>query len=272
MDNVSNYNMKRWEALVKANALFTKPWLDLNADSAREQIDRWGLLGDLSGKEVLCLAGGGGQQSAAFALLGASVTVLDISAGQLVKDRQVAAHYGVEIATYQGDMRDLSIFQDHGFDIVWHPYSLNFVPDCRVVFREIAGVIRPGGIYHFMVANPFAIGMGTGDWHGEGYLIHRQYIEGAEVTYKDEEWVFRDNPDAGKKISGPREYRQSLGRVLNGLIENKFVVSKMLEWAGHDQDFDSQPGEWEHFTSFLPPWFWFWTLYRPDLTFLDLPN
>ena len=266
MDDVYTYNEKRWEALVEANALFTKPWLDLNAHSARSRIDRWGLLGDLTGMKVLCLASGGGQQSAAFALLGASVTVFDISQGQLNKDQQAAAHYGVTITTQQGDMRDLSIFEDRAFDVVWHPYSLNFVPDCRVVFREVARVIRPGGMYHFAAANPFACGMGTRDWNGEGYVVRRQYIEGAEMTYEDEAWVFRGDTETVPDVEGPREYRQTLGRMLNGLADNQLVVLKMLEWAGHEQNLEAEVGDWEHFTSFLPPWFLFWTQYRPEHT------
>jgi SAM-dependent methyltransferase len=265
MDRVYNYNRQRWEALVRAKALFTRPWLDLDPVSARERLDPWSLLGDIDGKQVLCLAGGGGQQSAAFALLGARVSVLDISDGQLAQDRKAAAHYGLEVSTHQGDMRDLSDFDDDAFDVVWHPYALNFVPDCRVVFREVARVLRPGGLYHFMAANPFAAGMGTGDWNGEGYVIRRQYVEEALISYDDEPWVFRENPAARDGIGRPREYRQTLGRILNGLVGCDLVIVKMLEWAGHEQNLDAEPGDWEHFTFYLPPWLWFWTRYRPDL-------
>ena len=45
------------------------------------------LIDKIAGKGVLCLAGGGGQQSAAFALLGAKVTVLDFSETQLERDK-----------------------------------------------------------------------------------------------------------------------------------------------------------------------------------------
>jgi SAM-dependent methyltransferase len=261
MDEVYRYNLARWEALVRANALFTRPWLDLDALSARERLDPWHLLGDLAGRRVLCLAGGGGQQSAAFALLGAAVTVLDISAGQLDKDRQAAAHYGVQVVTCQGDMRDLSAFAAAAFDIVWHPYAISFVPDCRVVFKEVARVLRPGGLYHFMVANPFACGMGPRDWNGEGYVVRRPYVEGAEITYQDEAWV-----GSGQANPGPREYRHTLSRILNGLADDKFVVLKVSEWPGHQPDPEAPPGEWEHFTAYLPPWLSLWALYRPDLT------
>ncbi|MGW0065182.1 hypothetical protein ACWDTT_35350, partial [Streptosporangium sandarakinum] len=96
-DEVYRYNEERWEALAEADALFTRPRLDLDAEEAQAYLclDRLGIPRDLAGRKVLCLAGGGGQQSAAFALLGAGVTVLDISSGQLERDRLAAEHYGV---------------------------------------------------------------------------------------------------------------------------------------------------------------------------------
>ena len=66
MDEISQHLTARWKALAQANALFTRPYLDLNAESARAKLDPHGLLGDVAGKRVLCLASGGGQQSAAF--------------------------------------------------------------------------------------------------------------------------------------------------------------------------------------------------------------
>ena len=70
MDEIAEYNRARWEELAKANVMYSRPWLDLDETSARTAIDTEGLLGTVAGKNVLCLAGGGGQQSAAFALLG----------------------------------------------------------------------------------------------------------------------------------------------------------------------------------------------------------
>jgi SAM-dependent methyltransferase len=275
-DNIYAYNRQRWEALVKAEALFTRPWFNLDADEARERLDPAGLLGDVADKDVLCLAAGGGQQSAAFALLGAHVTVFDISEGQLARDREAARHYGSEIATVQGDMRDLAALAADAFDIVWQPYALNFVPDCRPVFEQVARVLRPGGLYHVAVANPFACGMGTKDWVGEGYLLRRPYVQGAEITYSDEDWVFRQSPGEGgatkshDEIAPPREYRQTLGRLFNGLVDNGFALLRLVTWADHAQNLAAEPGTWEHFVSFLPPWFHIWTRYRPDVDLVKL--
>jgi SAM-dependent methyltransferase len=264
MDRVYDYNKGRWEALVAAGALFTQPWLNLDSQSARTKLEFEGLVQNVSGKHVLCLAAGGGQQSAAFALLGAEVVVLDISDGQLEKDREAARHYGYTLETVQGDMRDLSAFEDDSFDLVWHPYSLNFVPDCRDVFKEVSRVLRPGGLYHFMAANPFAAGVGTKDWDGEGYSLKHYYIDGLELTYKDEDWVYRR--EHGKnEIQGPREYRQTLSSLVNGLVEYGFLVLKTKEWGLGEYDLNANPGSWDHLVSIVPPWVKFWATYRPDV-------
>ena len=101
MDDIARYNIDRWKLLGEANALFTRPWLELDAAGARSRVDPAGRLGDLNGKAVLCLASGGGQQSVAFALLGADVTVLDLSEDQLRRDRRAAEHKSVIIRAYR---------------------------------------------------------------------------------------------------------------------------------------------------------------------------
>src|SRR3954447_10346291 len=64
------------------------------------------------------------------------------------------------------------------FDIVSQPYSLNFVPDCREVFAQVTRVLRPGGLYSFWAANPFASVLGTHAWNGTAYEIDSLYEQG----------------------------------------------------------------------------------------------
>lgn len=166
MDEIARYNQARWKALAEANALFTRPKLNLDVETARQMIDSGNKFGDISGKNVFCLAGGGGQQSVAFAVLGANVTVFDISDEQLERDVKAAEHYGFEIKTVQGDMRNLSVFEERSFDVVHQPYSINFVPDAVEVFRQVARILRIGGIYRFAFANPFVSSAAQNDWNG----------------------------------------------------------------------------------------------------------
>jgi SAM-dependent methyltransferase len=203
MDEVAEYNRKRWRALAEGGALYTRPMLDLDPARARERLDPDGWFGELRGQRVLCLAGGGGRESACFSLLGAAVTVFDLSPEQLERDRTAAAHYGTRVETVRGDMRDLSALDGADFDLVWHSYSLNFVPDARAVFRQVARVVRRGGLYRLMCANPFVLGAGPRDWDGRGYALTQTYAEGEVVSGVDEQWVYeREPPEAS--LTRPR--------------------------------------------------------------------
>jgi SAM-dependent methyltransferase len=264
MDEIARYNIARWQALGDADALFTRPVLDLDLTAAQALVDPEGLLGELAGRAVLCLAGGGGRQSVAFALLGARVTVADLSEAQLARDRAAAAHYGVTIAILQADMRDLSALPAGAFDVVHQPYALNFVPETTVVFREVARVLKPGGRYYFHCANPFFSGIGTGDWNGEGYILRHPYVAGAETTYADEAWVGAGGA-AATAIPGPREYRHTLGALVNGLAAHGFVLRHLAEFKDLHPDANATPGSWQHLTAFAPPWLAFWSDYRPDV-------
>jgi len=259
MDEIAHYNIQRWKALTKANALFTRPYLNLDVASARAKLDPQGQLGEISGKAVLCLAGGGGQQSAAFALLGATVTVIDLSEEQLQRDREVAAHYQIPIQTLQGDMRDLSSLPAQGFDIVWQPYSLNFVPNVHLVFQEVARVLQYNGLYHFNCANPFVSGLTEKDWNGEGYVLKQLYQDGAEISYPDPVWVY----ESAESMPKPREYRHTLSTLINGLIKQDFIIRHVSDYTDFYPDPNADPGTWNHFTAIAPPWLTFWASYHP---------
>jgi ubiquinone/menaquinone biosynthesis C-methylase UbiE len=263
MDSVYRFNKDRWEALAKADALFSRPWLSETPESALQRLDPSERFGNLSGKDVLCLAAGGGQQAVAFALNGCRVSVFDISEGQLQRDREAARHYGYAVSLFQGDMRDLSAFASESFDIVSQPYSLNFVPDCREVFTQVSRVLRRGGLYSFCAANPFAAGLGTRSWNGRAYEINLLYQQGAELEYEDEAWVFPTH-SSGSRPNGPREYRQLLSTLLNGLIDSGFTLLHMQEEMAHEVMSDLIPGEWNHFTAVMPPWLSFLARYNKE--------
>ena len=255
MDEIAKYNVERWRALVEAGALYTRPLLDLDEHSARAVVDPRGWLGELKGRRVLCLASGGGRESAAFALLGARVTVFDLSEEQLEQDRRAAAHYRREVETVRGDMRDLSALADADFDVVSHSYSLNFVPDVRAVFREVARVTRRGGFYRFMCANPFVMGTSAKDWDGRGYALTEPYVDGAAVEGVDEEWVYeREGREA---VRPPVEYRHGLATLVSGLFESGFNVERVSEDESVRPDARAEPGTWDHFLHFVRPWITF---------------
>lgn len=101
--------------------------------------------GDLRGKRVLGLASGGGQQMPIFAALGATCTVLDYSEKQLESERMVAQREGYDITIVRADMTKRLPFDDHSFDLIFHPVSNCYVYAVLPIWHECARILRPGG-------------------------------------------------------------------------------------------------------------------------------
>jgi SAM-dependent methyltransferase len=263
MDELAQFNRERWNDLVAARTVYGQAWLDWDAAKAQQWLKENYVSADMAGKDVLCLANGGGQQSAAFGLLGANVTVIDMSDAQLEQDRIAAEHYGLNTRIEQGDMRDLSRFADDSFDVVWHDYSINFVPDAKTVLQEVNRVIRPGGLYYFHYSNPYLKGMDETDWNGEGYLLKRPYIDGAEVIFEDSHWYVGEQQI---KVEGPREFNHSLSTIVNTLAGHGFVIRGLWEDSvGDTPDLDAEPGSWEHFIAIAPPYMILVATYQPGV-------
>nr|GGH98477.1 SAM-dependent methyltransferase [Aquisalinus luteolus] len=116
--------------------------------------EAWYGEGAVTGKRVLCLASGGGQQAPVLAAAGAEVTSFDQSEEQLALDKHVADREGLSIRLEQGDMADLSRFADGSFDLIFHPVSNVFVPDVLPVWRECRRVLVPSGRLLSGIMNP----------------------------------------------------------------------------------------------------------------------
>ncbi|TCD53899.1 class I SAM-dependent methyltransferase [Alloscardovia theropitheci] len=101
---------------------------------------------DLSGKKVLGLASGGGQQMPIFAALGACCTVLDYSEKQLESERMVAQREGYNIEIVKADMTKPLPFEDETFDVIFHPVSNCYVEKVEPIFAEAYRVLKKGGV------------------------------------------------------------------------------------------------------------------------------
>jgi SAM-dependent methyltransferase len=162
--DVRRYNREAWDRQVAKGDRWTVPVGPEVIAAARR--GEWSVVltpntpvphawfGDLAGRDVLCLAGAGGQQAPVFAAAGARVTVLDNSPAQLGQDRKVAERDGLELRLVEGDMRDLSAFAEGSFDLVFHPCSNCFVDTIRPVWCEAYRVLRPGGVLLSGFSNP----------------------------------------------------------------------------------------------------------------------
>lgn len=257
--SIADTNRERWNALAGANVEYSRPFLDLTPEEAARHVYRHGVLKNVEGQRVLCLASGGGQDSVAFGVLGADVTVFDLSDTQLERDRQAAACQDLRVKTLQGDMRDLSVFADGSFDIVWQPYAINFVPSVEPVFREVARLLSAGGTYFLQFANPFVMAVDEEAWDGNAFPLCRPYLDGEDVTRYFPHWDVTRPDGSQVQLESPHEFRHTLSSVMNTLVDNGFVFLGIWEWQILEKD--PPLGSWAHFTQVAPPWFSsFWQL------------
>ena len=162
--NIRSYNREAWNKLVEQKDRWTRPVSGAEIEQAREGMvsilltptkhvpPDW--FPPLPGLKVLCLASGGGQQGPILAAAGADVTVYDNSPRQLEQDRHVAEREGLELRTVEGDMADLSCFEDDSFEFIFHPASNCFAEDVTKVWAEAFRVLAPGGTLVAGMVNP----------------------------------------------------------------------------------------------------------------------
>lgn len=176
----------------------------------------------LNGLNVLALACGGGQQGPVMAALGANVTVLDNSPRQLDCDREVAEREGlINLRTVEGDARDLSMFADASFDLVFHPVSNLFIPEIRPIWKEAFRVLRQGGCMLSGFMNPIF------------YIFDINLAEQAEVAVKYKlPYADIDHPEMAEpqmKKGFPLEYSHTLSDQIAGQTEAGFHITGFYE-------------------------------------------
>jgi ubiquinone/menaquinone biosynthesis C-methylase UbiE len=185
----------------------------------------------LPGLQVLCLAAGGGQQAPILAALGAQVTLLDASARQLEQDRSVAERDGLDIRLEQGDMIDLSRFEDGSFELIVNPPSTLFVPELAPFWRECYRVLQVGGVLMtgFMNPDEFIFDNDALDSHG-------QFVVKYPLPYAESETL---SPEVLEQRVGDRKmfhFSHTLETQLGGLIAAGFVISGFYEDRRSEQD------------------------------------
>lgn len=228
----------------EADALLSQPWYDPPTWAALMSRVR-------PGDRVLCLAGGGGQQSAIYSLLGADVTVLDLTPEQLERDRLAARHYGYGIETIQGDMRDLSALRDAAFDWVHQPISLLYVHDLCAIYDGVQRVLKRGGRYYSDYTYPgFYMAEDLG-WDGDGYRLRigQPHRRGPLLEREDDGVAnFTDGVSFG-------ECNHLLSDIVNGQVGAGLAIVGLWEnpRPEHSQSVDRlKPGSREHRQRFIP--------------------
>lgn len=249
MKAVSEINRAGWNRRVEDGDVWTLPVSPEDTERARS--GDWSVVltpnkpvprdwfGEVAGKDVLCLASGGGQQGPILSAAGARVVVFDASEQQLSQDAAVAARDGLTLATQQGLMHDLSVFADDSFDIVFHPVSNCYAPDIMPVWRECHRVLRRGGVLLAGFMNPMV------------YIFDEQAQDRGEMIvrfalpYADIHDLPADELEQTIQHNHTVEFSHTLETQIGGQLQAGFVLTDLFE----DKDRNPSEGGRSHYFS-----------------------
>jgi SAM-dependent methyltransferase len=241
------HNARAWDRLAQVGAALARPAVDAAFTDPRGWLGggagRPWLPERLDGLEVLCLAAGGGKHGPLYAAAGARVTVLDLSPAMLELDRAVARERKIDLEIVQGSMDDLSMLAAGRFDIVIHPVSTCYLPDVGRVFRAVARVVKPGGLYVSQHKSPASLQAGRLPGAAGRYeLIHPLGLTAPLPA----------EPPSRLREAGTQEFVHSLSALLGGMCAAGFTIEDVCE-PDHREP-GAAPGSFAHRAAFLPPY------------------
>lgn len=175
---------------------------------------RLGVLGDVSGRDVLELASGGGQSAVYLSQRGARVVAVDFSAKQLEFARAYARGSGADVRFIESNVEDLSMLADESFDIAFSAFAFGFVDRLDRAFGEVWRVLRLGGLFAFSWFSPAYECVELGE-DGRLFLTSNYFDRTPRVT-TEEPW--------GTEVDFHRTYGD-WHRALTGV---GFVVTDIL--------------------------------------------
>lgn len=180
---------------------------------------------NIQNKDILCLASAGGQQAPILAAAGAHVTVFDISEKQLEQDKLVADRDNLSLKIVQGDMSDLSIFQDNSFDYIIHPISNLYVSDLKPVWNECYRVLRTNGVLLASFYNPVLFIFAKDKELEAKGLLEPKYT----LPYSDTQQLSPEAIDAKVKHQEALVFGHTLAEQINDQIEAGFLIAGFYE-------------------------------------------
>lgn len=184
------------------------------------------VLGEVAGRTVLEIGCGAAQCARWLTSRGARAYGLDLSFRQLQHARRLDEETGTRVPVVCATGTGLP-FAQAAFDVAFSAFgALQFVYDADALVREVARVLRPGGVFAFSVTHPFRWAM-PDDPGPEGLVVTGSYFDRTP-------YVEQDSAGAVRYV----EHHRTVGDWVRLLTAAGFRLTDLLEpeWpAGHDR-------------------------------------
>jgi len=184
-------------------------------------------LGDVSGKRVANLLGSNGREAVPLALLGARVTVVDISSENARYARELAAHAGVELDYIVGDLLELDLIELQGsFDLVYMEGGiLHYFSDLSALAQTVVGLLKNRGRLVLNDFHPFRKCLGQ---QGDMVVLSGDYfasdLQSGPVAY--ESFFPEDERDDFPRCS---LRLWTMGEIVSVFAASGLVIQSLVE-------------------------------------------
>ncbi|KFM99618.1 class I SAM-dependent methyltransferase [Bacillus clarus] len=183
------------------------------------------------GKRIINLLGSKGNKAVAFALLGADVTVIDISESNAKYANELAEAAEVSIDYIVSDVLDITLSKS--FDIVLLELGvLHYFLDLKPLFKKISQLLKKDGTFILRDYHPIytkLLGVDHPMFQANGNYFNKELIED-NVAYS-----ILLNESEQKSLPKTRIRRWTLGEIITEIAEADFKIEKLIEEQGPHQ-------------------------------------
>lgn len=190
-----------------------------------------GPLPGLRGRRVLEVGAGAAQCSRWLVARGVDAVATDVAPGMVEAAAALDARTGITVPARVADARDLP-FEDATFDVAFTAFgAIPFVPDADRVHREVARVLRPGGLWVFSVTHPLRWAF-PDDPTAAGLTVVRSYFDRTPYVEEDA---------AGEPVYA--EFHRTFGDHVRDVVGAGLVLLDVVEPEWPD-DLEEVWGGW----------------------------
>lgn len=169
-----------------------------------------------------------GLDTLSWARLGARVTGIDFSPAATAAARETAARAGLAATFLDSDVdHALDVCPDR-FDVVYTGIgALCWLPDLDRWARVVAGLLRPGGVFHVRDAHPALYAVDADRTDGE-LVLTRSYF-GSDVARHHRHTSTYADVEVAEEHADTYEWQHDLGEVVQALLDAGLRVTALAE-------------------------------------------
>lgn len=189
-----------------------------NCNNLEEAPAFFAMLPALTGKSILDLGCGNGENCGKFMQMGAKEAVgIDISENMLAVAR--GKHPNIEFI--KGDISDIS-YMDKQFDVIVSSLAVHYVEDFSRFCKSVYARLKPGGVFLFTQEHPLntaSTKTNSFTYDGDGTPLFFNLDSYTVSGERREKWIVDD----------VLKYHRNFSDIINGLADAGFRISQIAE-------------------------------------------